>query len=82
MYHAKSNYYCECTKYNQQGIEAIKHKFPEALVALEVTPGRLPVNVTLATVRDHLLDRARNAGTDTSTYCSLLQGATYSRQTS
>ena len=56
MYHAKISYYRECTKYNQEGIEAIKHKFPEALVALEVTPRRLPVNITLATVRNHLLD--------------------------
>ena len=72
MYHVRTSYYRECTKYNQGGIEAIKHKFPEALVALEVTPGQLPVDITLATVRDHLLNRARNAGSDTGTYCSLM----------
>ena len=65
MYQVQLGYYRECCKYNQEGIDAIKHKFPEALVALEVAPGRLPVNITLATVRNHLLNQARNAETDT-----------------
>ena len=37
-----------------------------------MTPGRLPVNITLATVQNYLLNQARNAGTDTGTYCSLM----------
>ena len=72
IYQAWTCYYCECSKYNQEGIDAIKHKFPEALVALEVAPGRLPVDITLTAVCNHLLNQARNAGTDTSTCCSLI----------
>lgn len=56
MYNAATRYYQECCKYNQEATETIKAKFPKALVALEVVPGRLPVDITLATVRDHLLD--------------------------
>ena len=72
MYNVQIAYYRECTKYNRKGTEAIQTKLSDLLIALKVAPGRLPMDVTLVIVCNHLLAKARVMGTNTNKYKQLL----------